>query len=166
MTKFALLFAGVLIALFMAELTPPGQRLFVEPWTQGVARLSTGAIHSVDPSVMVSGNVITSTRNGFGIEIMAGCNGVEAMIVLVAAILAFPAPWKNRAVGIVVGIAAIQALNLVRIVSLFYLGQWDREAFEWAHLYLWQALVMLDALIVWLVWLKTLPREPAAAVAA
>lgn len=166
MTKFALVFAAVLLALFMAELTPPGQRLFVEPWTEGVARLSTGAIHSVDPSVMVAGNVITSARNGFGVEIMAGCNGVEAMIVLVAAILAFPAPWKNRLIGIVAGIAAIQVLNLVRIVSLFYLGQWNRDAFEWAHLYLWQALVMLDALIVWLVWLKTLPpRVPAAAVA-
>ena len=162
MTKFALLFAAILVALFMAELTPPRQRLFVEPWTEGVARLSTSAIRSVDSSVAVSGNVITSTRNGFGIEIMAGCNGVEAMIVLLAAILAFPAPWKHRLIGIGVGIVAIQVLNLVRIVSLFYLGQWNQAAFEWAHLYLWQVLVMLDALLVWLVWLQMLPRERAA----
>jgi exosortase/archaeosortase family protein len=43
-------------------------------------------------------------------------------------------------------------------VSLFYLGQWNREVFEWAHLYAWQALIMLDALIVFLLWLRTLPR--------
>ena len=63
-----------------------------------------------------------------------------------------------HAIGSSVGIAAIQALNLVRIVSLFYLGQWDRDVFEWAHLYVWQALIMLDVLIVWLLWVRTLPR--------
>ena len=32
--------------------------------------------------------------------------------------------------------------------------------FEWAHLlYVWQALIMLDVLIVWLVWVRTLPRD-------
>ena len=51
----------------------------------------------------------------------------------------------------------MQALNVVRVVSLFYLGQWDAKAFEWAHLYLWQALIMLDVLIVWMVWIRTLP---------
>ena len=30
--------------------------------------------------------------------------------------------------------------------------------FEWAHLYVWQALIMLDVLVVWLIWVRTLPR--------
>ncbi len=42
----------------------------------------------------------------------------------------------------------------MRIVSLFYLGQWNQQWFEWAHLYVWQALIMLDALIVWLLWTR------------
>jgi len=58
----------------------------------------------------------------------------------------------------VVGFFAIQFLNLVRIVTLFYLGQWNQVAFEWFHLYLWQALIIMDALVVWLVWLRTLPQ--------
>jgi exosortase H (IPTLxxWG-CTERM-specific) len=74
--------------------------------------------------------------------------------------LAFPAPAKHRAIGIVAGLCAVQALNVVRVISLFYLGQWSAEAFEWAHLYVWQALIMLDALVVWLVWIRTLPRSP------
>ena len=52
----------------------------------------------------------------------------------------------------------MQALNVVRVISLFYLGQWNATAFEWAHLYAWQALIMLDVLIVWLIWIGTLPR--------
>lgn len=56
-------------------------------------------------------------------------------------------------------------LGLVRIVSLFYLGQWDMKWFEWAHLYAWQALIMIVALIVWMLWLRTVPEAPAAAAA-
>jgi exosortase/archaeosortase family protein len=62
----------------------------------------------------------------------------------------------------VVGFFAIQGLNIVRIVSLFYMGQWNQVAFEWFHLYLWQALIILDALVVWLIWLRTLPQAKAA----
>jgi exosortase/archaeosortase family protein len=55
-------------------------------------------------------------------------------------------------------LVAVQALNVVRVISLFYLGQWSVAAFEWAHYYLWQALIMLDVLVVWLLWIRTLPR--------
>ncbi len=161
MFRFAALFLAILVALFALELTPPGQEYFVQPWTAAVARGAIAAMHAFDPAVASNGATLFDTRTGFAITIVAGCNGVEAMIVLIAAVLAFPAPWLHRVAGIVAGVAAIQALNLVRIVSLFYLGQWSPAVFEWAHLYVWQVLIMLDALLVWFVWLRTLPREPA-----
>src|SRR5207342_3576638 len=105
-----------------------------------------------------AGKVLRSTTNGFAVSIEAGCNGVEATIVLVAAILAFPAPWKRRLIGLAIGIVAVQGLNIVRVISLFYLGQWDLRVFEWAHLYVWQALIMLDVLVVWLIWVRRVPR--------
>ncbi len=95
-------------------------------------------------------------------SIEAGCNGVEATLVLVAAMLAFPAPWRHRVVGIVAGVVAVQSLNILRVVSLFYLGQWNAVAFEWAHLYVWQALIMLDVLIVWVIWVRMAPAAPTA----
>ena len=63
--------------------------------------------------------------------------------------------------GFGIGFLAIQGLNLVRIISLFYMGQWNMTLFKWFHLYLWQALIILDALVVWLVWLRTLPQAKA-----
>lgn len=161
MARFAFFFTTILLALFAAELTPPGQAWVVEPWTSIVARTATAVATLFDPSVMASGAALVSMKTGFAVTIVAGCNGLEAMIVLVAAVIAYPAPWKNRFIGLAAGSAAIAALNLVRIVSLFYIGQWNLTAFEWAHLYVWQVLIMLDALIVWLVWLRTLPRAAA-----
>jgi exosortase H (IPTLxxWG-CTERM-specific) len=156
--RFAAAFAAILLALFAAELMRPVQQALVEPWTDLVARASAMLLRAFDRDVVVSGAAIFSASSGFGIVIRAGCNGVEATIVLLAAMLAYPAPWRHRLLGFAAGALAVQALNLVRIASLFYLGQWNETAFEWAHLYVWQALIMLDALVVWLLWLRTIPR--------
>jgi len=164
--RFGALFAAIVVLLFAAELTPPGQKYFVEPWTALVAKAATASMRAFDPGVISVGSTITDAASGFAVTILAGCNGVEAMIVLAAALLAYPAPLKHKLIGLALGIAAIQALNLVRIVSLFYIGQWNRAVFEWAHLYAWQVLIMLDALVVWLLWLRTLPRAPSVEVQA
>ena len=159
MVRFFILFVVFLVALFAAELTPPVQSAVVIPWTGALAHLSAGLIAFFDSQVAAHGRIIHSTANGFAVSIEAGCNGIEAAIVLIAAMLAFPAPWKHRVIGILAGLFAVQALNIVRVISLFYLGQWSVKAFEWAHLYLWQALIMLDVLVVWLIWIRTLPTS-------
>lgn len=158
MLRFFVVFLLLQALLFGAELTPWAQQYFVLPWTSALAQISTAIVTLFDPGVVASGKVMRSTANGFAVSIEAGCNGVEATIVLLAAMLAFPAPWKNKLVGLSVGILAVQGLNIVRVISLFYLGQWNLHLFELAHLYVWQALIMLDVLIVWLIWVRTLPR--------
>ena len=162
MKRFAILFAVIVVALFAAQLTPIAQALVVDPWTSSVAHVATWVAKAFDSSVAVDGATLYSPTTGFAVTILSGCNGLEAMIVLLAAIVAYPAPWKHRAAGLAGGALAVQLLNIVRIVSLFYIGQWSLKVFEWAHLYLWQALIMLDALIVWLLWLRLLPRDPPA----
>src|SRR6185312_9654810 len=161
MVRFFLWFLVLQAALFGLELTPWAQRWFVVPWTDTLAAISAGIVKVFDPGVFVDGKVLQSGSNGFAVSIEAGCNGVEATIVLAAAILAFPAPWKRKLVGLAIGIVAVQGLNIVRVISLFYLGQWNFNVFEWAHLYVWQALIMLDVLVVWLLWVRTLPRPEA-----
>jgi exosortase H (IPTLxxWG-CTERM-specific) len=170
--RFFVLFTVLLVGLFTLEILQPVERLVILPFTSLVADVSVWLITLFDDNVIATANVIRDRTNGFGVRIERGCNGVEALIILFAAIFAFPAPLKNKLIGFVIGFFAIQGLNLVRIISLFYLGQWNQVAFEWFHLYLWQALIILDALVVWLIWLRTLPqareqraREAAAAAA-
>ena len=161
MLRFFTLFLLLQAALFGAELTPWAQQHFVLPWTNAIAAISASLVTLFDPGVVATGKILRSTANSFAVSIESGCNGIEASIVLVAAILAFPAPWRNKLLGLLVGIVAVQGLNIVRVISLFYIGQWSLRVFDWAHLYVWQALIMLDVLIVWLVWVRTLPRSRA-----
>ena len=162
MRRFLVVFVALLAVAFAFELTPFAQAHVVTPWTDAVASMSAALMRTFDATITTSGNVIASSTSPFAVSIEAGCNGVEATLVLVAAILAFPAPWPHRLRGIVAGVVAVQALNVLRVISLFYLGRYDRDVFEWAHLYVWQALIMLDVLIVWVVWVRLVPgrREP------
>jgi exosortase H (IPTLxxWG-CTERM-specific) len=141
MLRFFLLFVVLLAVLFGLELTPWIQDWFVIPWTNALAAISTWIVTLFDGNVVAAGKVMRSNTNGFAVSIEAGCNGVEATLVLLAAMLAFPAPWRHKAVGLVIGIVAVQLLNVLRVISLFYLGQWNYDVFEWAHLYVWQALI-------------------------
>ena len=171
MQRFLLIFVVLLALAFGVELTPWAQAWVVKPWTDTVARVSGALMHAFDPTITTTGNVIASSASTFAVAIEAGCNGVEATLVLVAAMIAFPATWPHRLAGILVGVTTVQVLNIVRVVTLFYLGQWNADVFEWAHLYVWQALIMLDVLIVWVVWVRfgtavmppTTPAAPAAA---
>jgi exosortase H (IPTLxxWG-CTERM-specific) len=158
MARFFLGFLIVQALLFGAELTPWAQRWFVVPWTDALAAISADIVKLFDPQVVADGKILQSSRNGFAVSIEAGCNGIEATIVLVAAMLAFPATWRRKLVGLAAGIVAVQGLNVIRVISLFYLGQWSEQAFDFAHRYVWQALIMLDVLVIWLVWVRTLPR--------
>ena len=146
--------------LFGIEMLQVIQNTLNLPWTYMLARLSGSLISLVDTDVAITGKVVSSTLNGFAVSIEPGCNGVEAMLVLLAAILAFSASWRYKLWGLAWGFVAIQGMNLLRIISLFYLGQWSRELFDWAHLYIWQALIMLDALVVFLIWLRYVPAAP------
>lgn len=160
MTRFFVLFLLILTSLFAIELTPMAQSWFVLPFTATIAHISAILMQLMDGDVRTQGKIIWDITSGFGVSIEAGCNGIEAGIVLVAAMLAFPASLWHKLAGISIGLFTIQFLNILRIITLFYIGQWDKTLFEWAHLYIWQALIMLDVLLVMLLWLRWLPRRP------
>ncbi|MGZ5648903.1 MAG: exosortase H, partial [Usitatibacter sp.] len=104
MARFLIVFVAILVTLFAAELTPPVQSAVVLPWTEALVRISRGLITLFDSHVAAFGKILQSTSNGFWISIEAGCNGIEAAIILIAAMLAFPAPWKHRVIGILAGL--------------------------------------------------------------
>lgn len=159
MARFIGIFLLVLLVLFGLEMLEPVHVRVVEPFTGFIASLSVWLITPFDESVVAYGRVIRDGVDGFAVSIESGCNGVEATIVLIAAVLAFPANWRQRSMAIGWGFLAIQVANLLRIISLFYLGQWNLEVFSWIHLYLWPVLIMLDVLVVFIIYLRYISRQ-------
>jgi exosortase H (IPTLxxWG-CTERM-specific) len=154
MRRFLLTFAGLQIVLLGIELLRPVQQYLVLPWTALLAEACAALVIAFDADAAAAGKVLWNPATGFGVAIEPGCNGVEACITLFAAIIAFPATWRHRVWGLAIGIVAVQGLNFIRVISLFYLGQWNTMVFRIAHEYLWQGLIMLDVLVVWLLWVR------------
>ncbi len=159
MIKFFVLFLVIILTLFLLQITQYAQDTVITPFTSFVAAISAWVVQVFDPEVISAGNTLGDPLIHKQIVIVPGCNGVEAMIILFAAVIAFPASVWYKIKGLLWGFLAIHSLNTVRIISLFYLLQWDKNWFEWFHMYLWQALIILDALVVWLIWLRYLPNQ-------
>jgi exosortase/archaeosortase family protein len=68
-----------------------------------------------------------------------------------------------KALGLAAGTAIIQAVNVVRFISLFYLGQYSMTWFDFAHVYLWESLLTLDTMVVFWLWVNRTARLGAAA---
>ncbi len=158
MLRFTIIFLVLVISLFALELFEPINQHVINPFTSLLATVSSFIMQLFDDDVLATGVILSSKSNSTNaVKIAAGCNGVEAVIILFSAIFAFPSQFKHKIYGFVLGFFGIQLLNIVRIISLYYLLQWDKNWFDWFHLYLWQALIILDALIIWLLWLRYLP---------
>jgi exosortase H (IPTLxxWG-CTERM-specific) len=158
MRRFLLIFLSLQIVLFGVELLQPVQQHIVLPWTALLAKACVALVTLFDANAAALGKVLWNPSTGFGVSIEPGCNGIEACIILFAAIVAFPSSWKHRFLGLGLGFVAVQGVNVVRVISLFYLGQWNETAFRIAHEYLWQGLIMLDVLVVWLLWVRANPE--------
>lgn len=155
--------AKFLIALVgfyaVVALNPVNDHVIV-PFTEVVARASALVLRATSERVEVVGTLIRSPR--FAIDVKNGCNGIEAMLLLAAAMLAFPASLRSRLMGLAVASVAIQALNLLRLSSLFWLGAYHRKIFEFFHIAVWQSIIILAAIAMFVVWGRKFAEKPLA----
>lgn len=160
--RFALGFAACFLLGVAIVLTPPVHEQ-VQRFSVSLVTISHELIRVCGGDSVARGPVLRSPANGFAIEMMDGCNGVNVTLLLWSAIVAFPGRWRPKLVGVLAGGVFLQGLNLVRFISLFYLGQFSRRWFEFAHGYLWETLLVLDAMVFYWIWLGRAGRAKAAA---
>ena len=98
-----------------------------------------------------AGAVISSS---FHMNINHGCDAVDAIIILTAIVLAFPTRWSKKLIGAFVGLLFLVVLNLIRIISLFWLGEQHPAWFEFAHVELWQFLFIIMTLAFCALWIR------------
>jgi exosortase H (IPTLxxWG-CTERM-specific) len=160
-TGFLVRFFGLLI-LFYVVVTPVAvDEAVIKPFTRGLAAVSAAALNAIGQDVTLAGTVIHNSA--FAVDIQNGCNGVEALVFLCAAIFAFEAPLRARILGVLAGAVAVQALNIIRIASLFLLGRYRRDLFETFHLGVWQTLIFGAAVGIFIFWTRRFGRAGAVA---
>ena len=147
--------AGMLFAVATSATLRP----FVDGFTVMLAKISAEVIHAGGGACLRTGAVLAKPDYTFAMEIRDGCNGINVVILLWAAILAYPAPWLLRAAGLLFALTGIQAANLARVISLYYIGQYSASLFDFPHHYLWETLIILDGIVVFGIWSKLVMRR-------
>ena len=151
--RFLVIFLAILGVAFTTIALNKVNDAVVIPYTGFVARLSGAVLGLLGEDITVAGCDVSSPR--FAVTIYNGCNGLITSLIFVSGVLAFPASWRAKAVGVVAGLLAIQGINLVRIVSLYYIGVFLPDYFDESHILIWQSLVILAGVGLWIVWARS-----------
>lgn len=139
---FGLLEATVLLVLYRAA--------WFEPYARLNARLAAWLLGPLLEGVRAAGGVLVSPT--YTIHVRPGCDAYQACVVLLAGVVAMPAPRARKWLGAGVGLLALLALNPPRLAALLWTGVHHRELFEEMHLSILPALYVLVALGLWLGW--------------
>ncbi len=126
---------------------------FVARWT---ASWTSSGLNLLGASTRVDGTILAS--DSFAVDIVAECTAVGPLVLFMGAVLAYPSPWRSRLRGFLLGLVVITAVNLIRIMSLFWIGSSFPEYLDVAHLLVWQSAIILLAIVLWLFWVERLAR--------
>ena len=121
----------------------PPVRQWIQAFTRTLADLTAAMIHLAGGQATLSGDTLTAPGAGFSMKIMPGCDGMNVIMLLSAALLAWPASVTVKLKGILVGALVIQSANILRLIALFYLGQLNATWFEWMHVYVGEIVIMI-----------------------
>lgn len=155
--RFVGLFA-LFMGVFYAVLLFPAVDRAMYDYLAANAWLSHSILNLFGFETLLNKTQISS--GNFSIVVRRGCDAVEPAALFVSAVLAFPAPWKKKVLGIVAGSLVLLLINILRIVSLFWIGIVARPHFAKAHLEIWPLLFILAAFALCAVWIRW-ARNPA-----
>jgi exosortase/archaeosortase family protein len=139
--------AAAVLTLFRDSVVGPAML----PLEEMTARAAAALIRLIGIEASRQANLIYQL-DGFGYQISRGCVGLIPVAFLVVAICASDGDYRHKLVGVAIGIPLLIALNMARLVHLFYLGVYRPRAFHMAHKVVWQAVVIAAVFAAWLWW--------------
>ncbi|MGH9382633.1 MAG: methyltransferase domain-containing protein [Thermoanaerobaculia bacterium] len=92
------------------------------------------------------------------VQVGASCTGADAAALALAAILAFPARWRHRLLGVAAALTVISMLNALRLGTLAAVVE-RRELFQLLHVYVWPAILVVAAAGWVAVWMGAVTRK-------
>lgn len=150
------LYSGFVILFSILLFTLTSQDAFSvisNPINNGYAKISSLLINMFGESTVVSNEIISSKF--FSLAVKKGCDAIAPMILLFMSIIAFPTKFKWKVPGVILGIASLVILNIIRIVSLYFIGKhFSPKVFDIMHIDIWQILFLVFTVFLWLMWMN------------
>ena len=143
--------AAILLAVYYFPY-PTGSaiRRLLDAYLRAYAWMAAAVLRLFESGLVVSGQDIIGR---YSIRIVKTCDGMDVNILLASAILAWPCAWRRRLIAVVEGLALLVVANTARICTLYYVGVYAPSSFEFVHLELWPAAILVIAVAFFLIFL-------------
>jgi exosortase/archaeosortase family protein len=139
----SLLFAAVVSAVYR-DVVLAG---LLAPLSEATARGTYALIRAVGMDAALQGSIIAHPA-GFRYEIYYRCTGILPVAAFVTLVLMRRGPLLPKLVRLATGAPSLLLLNLVRLVSLYWIGVHLPEWFALAHGVVWEGVMI--GVVVWL----------------
>ena len=147
---FGCKFGALILVLYVFLALPWGDRLLYRD-LEFNAWLANATLRLFgEQTHVVQDVVIQSSRFSMGVR--RGCDAVEPTWLLCSAMVAFPASLRRKLIGVLLAIATVQVLNLVRILTLYWIAIHLPKFFDSAHLEWWPVLILTATIVLFLRW--------------
>ena len=144
--------AGGLAGLALLAWVPAITTFAVTQTTRHAAALAALLGEPLD----VKGNVLGAGR--LHLEIVPECTPLVPMVLVLSALLAYPASWRSRALGAALVVPGLWVYNLGRVLVLVLVLATRPEWFEFIHVYVWQAVTLAVSAALFAGWVRLSSR--------
>jgi len=154
--RFALIFAALAV---LSEVVYYGFALdsdLFQRYLAVLARVSGFILTQLTEGIVVRGTIISGDL--FSVQIAQGCDAYRICALLCSAMIAYPAPLTLKAWGVVCGLAWLNALNLVRICGLYFIGGHFHEHFQQSHEVYFPIFLIAMTVLAWILWVRRATR--------
>lgn len=144
--------AVIFVATLVAAMIDSGELdgAWLDAFCAMLARITGVALTLLGTPASSDGATVGA--DAFAATIVSACTALDVIILFAAAALVYPVSISARLLGLLLGVAALFALNIVRIVSLILIGIHYIDLLEDAHLLVWQPAMAIAAIGFWILW--------------
>ncbi len=116
--------------------------------------VSVKLINFFSPDLLIVQNGRDIKSTSVNMTVATGCDGMDGILIILSAMLAFPMACRYKLPGLASGILVVYLTNIIRIVLLFYILLKIPEWFDFFHIYIGQFMVIFAGGIFFLIWVS------------
>lgn len=152
-------FLTLLLAFYILWITPFFQEIVVANFAKYYAGISAFCLNVFGNWVTAIDDVLTGPQ--FSMSIKNGCDAIEAIAILLCAMLIYPTSYKNKIIGLAIGSSLLVILNIIRIISLYFVGIYIPSIFDVMHISVWQIIFIIVPMLIVMQWMNWIQIKPA-----
>lgn len=133
LVRFTLAFGVLFFVLLWVYQALPGTAAYAFYLEEMTVKPAVALIRLASGNEGVLADGYRLVWEGNRLSVLTGCDGADAMLLLIAALLASSLPWRSKLTGVLLGTVMVYALNIGRIAALYFAFRHDRGLFELVH---------------------------------